>query len=351
MSSLLEGFSRQDADVFDNEFSAFLPSEIHDSHVHLWQKGFLEKTIEEDRRKIQPFYDGSIDGFTIEDCEYVTKKLFPNKNYSSMFMGLPFKEVNLDESNDYVSYVCTKKNSYGLFIPTPDQEGIPEDFFKKRFIGFKPYPDLAFESKNPGITQQNMNIGIFDFISKKVLEFSNEYGLLLLIHLPREERLRSKKNIEEIKSISKRYPNIKIILAHAGRSYCYWDIKDAIGYLKNIKNLYVDTAMINSLSVNKLLMRELGPDRILYGSDLAVAALKGKNVDINNKHYFVTKEPKLWSISSKDVNLENFTYFIYEIIRSIKLASEEIGLIQDDIRNIFYRNIKNLISDVIKNIK
>ncbi|MDZ7837479.1 MAG: amidohydrolase family protein [Actinomycetota bacterium] len=69
---------------------------------------------------------------------------------------------------------------------------------------------------------------MFDFISDQVLEFCQEYGLILLIHIPRAKRLRDRRNIEELKEMGRRYPNIKIVLAHAGRSYCYSDIKDSI---------------------------------------------------------------------------------------------------------------------------
>ncbi len=197
----------------------------------------------------------------------------------------------------------------------------------------------------------DIDVSIFDFISEAVLEFCQEYGLILLIHIPRKGRLNDKRNIEGIRAIGKRYPEIKTILAHAGRSYCYSDIKDKISYLKELKNLYVDIAMINSYSVNKVLLEELGPERVIYGSDLAVAALKGKNIDINNKHYFVTKSPKAWSLSSSEMKLSNFTFFIYEIIRAIRIAALSLSLNKNDIENIFYLNAKRLIEEILQNVE
>ena len=255
--------------------------------------------------------------------------------------------MNISKANRYISDICKKNNCYGLYIPEPDLEEIPESFFKDRFVGFKPYPDLVDFEVPEDFSRLDINVSIFDFVSKEVLEFSQQYGLILLIHIPRAGRLNDRKNIEEIKMIGNKYPDIKIVLAHAGRSYCYSDIKDSIKYLKDMKNLYVDTAMINSFSVNKVLMEELGSERILYGSDLAVAALKGKNIDINNKHYFVTDVPKIWSLSSSDMNLDNFTFFIYEIIRAIKIAAKSMNLAREDIENIFYLNIKRLINNIL----
>lgn len=351
LNNFLKDLSDEDLKIFDEEISNFLPAEIIDSHVHLWKKDFFKENISKNRLNQNPALDSDIiDGFTIEDFKNVTEKIFPGKTYNGLFFGLPIKEANLNKTNEYISGVCIKNSSYGLFNPIPDLKEIPQDFFKNRFIGFKPYPDLVDFKAPEDFSKLDIDVSIFDFISKKVLEFCQDYGLILLIHLPRKDRLNDRRNIEEIKAIGEKYPNIKIVLAHAGRSYCFSDIKDSIGYLKGIKNLYVDTAMINSFSVNKVLLEELGSEKILYGSDLPIATFKGKNIDINNRHYFVTSTPKPWSLSSSEMNLDSFTFSIYEIIRAIKLAADELKISNKQIEQIFYLNAQRMISDINKNI-
>ncbi|MCL5771286.1 MAG: amidohydrolase family protein [Actinobacteria bacterium] len=347
MKNLLKDFNEKDLKIFNHEFNNFLPKRIMDFHVHLWKKDFLNKDISEERQKANPFADPDIiDRFVFEDFETVANTLFPDKEYSGLFFGLPAKEVDLSKANKYVSDVCKDNGCHGLYIPEPGFDEIPDNFFGNGFVGFKPYPDLVDFETPSDFLKLDIDVSIFDFISKKVLEFSNEYGLILLIHIPRKGRLNDKRNIEELRKIGEKYKNIKVILAHAGRSYCYEDIRSGIQYIKNMENLYVDTAMINNFSVNKLLMEELGPERILYGSDLAVAALKGKNIDINNRHYFVTNTPKSWSLSSSEMNLDDFTFFIYEIIRAIKLASKELNLNKKQIEDIFYSNAHRIIKEI-----
>jgi len=351
LTGLLKDFTKEDLKIFKEEFENFLPEKVYDFHVHLWAKDFYNSKISKNRMKQNPFLDPEIVQFTYKTFKDITKKLFPGKEYRGLFFGFPIKEINLEKNNRYISEINTKNNNYGLFMPKPDLQEVPADFFKNGFIGFKPYPDLLDFSEPDDFSKLDIDVGIFDFISEAVLEFCQGYSLILLIHIPRKGRLNDKRNIEEIKVIGKRYPKIKIILAHAGRSYCYSDIKDSINYLKELKNLYVDTAMINSFSVNKVLLEELGPERVIYGSDLAVAALKGKNIDINNRHYFVTKNPKAWSLSSSEMELNNLTFFIYEIIRAIKVAVKSLNLGKEDIENIFYLNAKRLIENIIQNIK
>ena len=349
LSNLLKELNGEDIKIFKEEFREFLPEKIIDSHVHLWEKDSFKESISEDRLKQSPALDqDTINGFNFEDFRNTVEKIFPGKKCDGLFFGLPIKEADLDEMNKYISGVCIKNGSYGLFNPEPDLKEIPQDFFKNKFIGFKPYPELVDFTVPKDFSKLDIDVSMFDFISKKVFEFSQEYGLILLIHIPRKGRLNDRRNIEEIKAIGRKYPNIKIILAHAGRSYCYSDIKDSIEYLKEVKNLYVDTAMINSFPVNKVLIEELGSERILYGSDLPIAIFKGKNVDINNRHYFVTKTPKAWSLSSEKMKLDSFTFFIYEIIRAIRVAARNLNLNKKDINNIFYNNIDGLVKEIVK---
>jgi len=351
IKNLLKDFKTTDLKIFKEEFAEFLPENIFDSHIHLWKKSFINYEIPEERQKQNPFLDpGIIEGFTIEDFNYFSEKLFPGKNYRGLFFALPLKEIDLNKANKYISDVCKKNESYGLFVPDPSLKKIPENFFEDKFVGFKPYPDLVDFKAPEDFSKLDIDVSIFDFISKEVLEFSNEYGLILLIHIPRKGRLNDKRNIEELSTIGKKYKNIKMILAHAGRSYCYEDIRNSIQYIKDIKNLYVDTAMINNFSVNKTLIKMLGSEKLLFGTDLVIALLKGKNIEINNRHFFVTKEPKLWSLSSSTMNLD-FTYFIYEIIRAIKLAAEELNLNKIQINNIFYSNINLMIKEIVNRIK
>ncbi len=349
MKNLLKDYNKSDKEIYEKEFFNFLPNKIIDSHIHLWKMDFFNKAISADRQKSNPFADPDIiEGFTFEEFGFVKETLFKDKEYEGIFFALPVKEIDLNLANKYVADTCKINNCYGLFVPSPDQKFIPDDFFENNFIGFKPYPDLTEYSQPDDFSKLDIDVSIFDFISKSVFNFADKHGLIILIHIPRKGRLNDQRNIIEIREIVKEYPNAKIILAHAGRSYCYTDIKDSIKYLKGFDNLYVDTAMINSYSVNKVLIEELGVEKVLYGSDLCVAALKGKNVDINNRHYFITSKPRTWSLSSNEMNLENFTYFIYEIIRAIKVASEDIKLQKKEIENIFYGNIAKIITSILK---
>jgi uncharacterized protein len=343
---LLKAYDNSDAEVYRNEFLNFLPEKIFDSHIHLWDRIQIRDEISQSRQKQNPFLDDDlIDGYTIQDFKIAAEKLFPGKTCTGLFFGLPLKEFDLEKTNKYISGICKKENCYGLYMPVPALKEIPENFFADRFIGFKPYPDLAEFREPEDFSKLDIDISIFDFVPKIIFDFANRYGLIILLHLPRKGRLSDKRNIRELDKISEKYPNVKIILAHAGRSYCYEDIKHSINEIKHMQNLYMDTAMVNDFLVNRTILDVLGPDKLLFGSDSAISLLKGKNIEINNTHYFVTKEPKQWSLSSASMTT-NFTFFLYETIRAIKMATEELKMDKTQVEKIFYSNITGLIQEI-----
>jgi predicted TIM-barrel fold metal-dependent hydrolase len=88
----------------------------------------------------------------------------------------------------------------------------------------------------------------------------------------------------EIALLAARHRDVPIIMDHMG--YRYY-VEQAIAAAKVLPNIYLGTATANNEPGNVLrAMRELGPDRVVYGSnwpasypDLAVAALKRLNLD------------------------------------------------------------------------
>ena len=47
------------------------------------------------------------------------------------------------------------------------------------------------------------------------------------------------------------------------------------------------------------------------------------------------------------MRLDNFTFFIYEIVRAIRVAARNLNLNKKDIDNIFYRNAHNIINNIL----
>ena len=91
-------------------------------------------------------------------------------------------------------------------------------------------------------------------------ELANQKGLPVLFHawMPYE--------VDRAADVAARYPNLKVILGHAGMTAR----NNAVAACKKYDNIYCDTA-ISSVYDNtiELLVDNIGVERVLYGSDMS----------------------------------------------------------------------------------
>lgn len=338
-------FKNKDLNIYKNEIKDFIPDEIIDNHIHIWQKNNIkiEKKDYKKYKSYKPWTDFDfINEFTYEDFFTYTNIIFPGKKYTGIFFGAPFETMDINKTNQYVINCARKNNLFFLYIPSPTEDifltdkklALTQD---KKFLGFKPYPDLA------GI--ENNEISIFEFLNENVLKCANENNLMIILHIPRKQKLNDERNIAEIDIILKKYKNIKLILAHSGRSFCFSDIENNIDKIKHYENIFFDIAFINEYRVFELLVKKVDISKIIYGSDSPLALIKGKDVCINKKHYYVTNKLYEWGLGPLNQDLTDFTLFIYEEIISLLDSIKKIKPRKLDtyVSKIFYNNFKNLI--------
>jgi len=336
----------KDLQSYREHIEGYIPDRIIDSHVHIWKNSFIAGHIDPVKKKTDPFFSfDCIDEFSFEDFDEVSGTLFPEKQYEGIFFGAPFEEIDIDANNQMIIDRSLKDNINGLFIPKADHrpEFVEEKILEGGLLGFKPYPDLALGKK---YRHDQDSVSIAEMITGDQLALANKYRLMIVLHIPKSRRIRDEENIREIIGISEAYPDLKLILAHAGRSYCVYDIIDSIDRIKGLDNVFVDTAVINNWEVIEILLENLGSHRIIYGSDFPIAALRGKNICINDVHYFVTARAFPWSVSGPSIKEANMTFFIYEEIKEILKAVRKTGSGKKDIENIFFNNIKNILDSI-----
>jgi hypothetical protein len=190
-------------------------------------------------------------------------------------------------------------------------------------------------------------VTIFDMLSEEQMEYANEKGLAITLHIPKAARLADPVNQQQMVEICQRYPNAQIIFAHIGRAYY---MENVIGFLDKIckyENAWLDTAMVNHPGVLEYTFNNFPRERIVFGSDAPIAFLRGKSVEINNQYAYLMGED--YAIGSSIYDSEKaveFTTFFYEQLRGIKAATRQAGLSREEIENFFYNNIFNLLSGI-----
>ena len=235
-------FTDKDLNIFNTEIKDYTPEIIIDSHIHSWEKENIIANFNFEEIKLdKPFKDlGLIDEFKYADLKKYMDIVFPGKEYKGILFGFPLPFIDIEKNNNFLIKDSKIHDYKFLYVILPEenlwQTNKNLNFIKNdSFFGFKPYPDLFKSNKN--------ETSIFDFVNESALDFANENNLFILLHLPRKKGLSDSKNVEEIIKILKKYKKIKIILAHAGRSYCLEDVINKLDALNKFDNLFFDLAL------------------------------------------------------------------------------------------------------------
>ena len=204
------------------------------------------------------------------------------------------------------------------------------------FLGIKPYPDLAPHGTN--------EVSIYDFLPRAHLAVLDKFGGILMLHLPRHGRLGDAHNIREVLEIHESYPSVKLILAHIGRAYCLPAAERGLPHLVDARRIYFDTAANLNADVFQYALEVVGPDRLLFGSDLPVTMMRGVREHIGEEYINYTDGPYSWNTNRKSPEEEaNYTYYVYEELRALIRAVERAGLGFDALEKILYSNSAGLL--------
>jgi len=93
-----------------------------------------------------------------------------------------------------------------------------------------------------------------------VWEYAKKYNCPVLSHI---------KNVEAYAKLCKKYPDVNFILAHAGSISDTFHLDRLIEIAKKFNNLYLDlTGSVPYFGIIEKFVKEVGPERVLYGSDI-----------------------------------------------------------------------------------
>lgn len=323
--------------IYQEKICPWLPPKIIDCHVHLGLEKYCDTMSEERRAEIWAMEVGIFQSW--EQLRQTYRTLFPKQEVSVLAFGSVYREVNIEECNDYVSSGLTdhRNRGQGLLVTRPEWDAhCIEEAMSNGFIGIKPYPDLA--------PQHSQEVSIFDFVPKSHLAVLNRLGGVMMLHLPRAERLSDPNNIKELIEINDRYPDIRLIVAHIGRSYCIETAKAGLGHFVDRPSIYFDTAANLNADVFEYALETVGQDRILFGSDLPIMLMRGVREYSCGKYTNFTNGPYSWNTNRKSKEQEaQYTYYLYEEIQSIIEAVKRLGLGIDCMEKIMYSNSANLL--------
>lgn len=343
MASLIDStrYEQVDLPLFEAEFDNFIPEFIYDAHVHV--------TLPEHAGPVPP--EAIADSWAAEaphelslgELAEAQGLIFPRRTVRSLAFGMPSSWVDLSANNAYIAGGIASGAIDGLLVTHPEwpQEEVA-NWLDRGFVGFKPYPGLVG-------TRSDDTVRIDDYFPPAHQELADERGLIALIHLPRPERLRDPRNLAELHQLVERRPNIRVIVAHIGRAYTMSFAEPGLAALRDLPGLYHDFAMNLNADVIELALQEIGPERLLYGSDLPICLMRGVREHDGDRYINFSDGDYTWNTPERRKSQEveaGYSLYIYEQLRAFKRAAQRTGLTPEQVAHVMGGNAKRLMETI-----
>ena len=335
-----------DRRVYEEKLEGFLPQAMIDVHTHVWLES-LTRSVKRSRVVTWPSLVAREN--PIEDHLECYRLLFPGKSVTPMIFSTLTSPEAAEGLNGYISDCARRHDLPALLFAMPEWNGeeVEGRVREGGFLGIKVYLNLAPEYL------PRQEIRIFDFLPHAHLEVMHQNRWIVMLHVPRDDRLRDPVNLAQILEIERRYPGVRLILAHVGRAYCREDVGNAFEVLKDTERLVFDFSANTNAWVFARMLEAVGPKRVLFGSDLPILRMRMRRICEDGR--YINLVPKgLYGDVSGDPNMREvdgeeaagLTLFMYEELLAFRQAAEQTGLSRGDLEDVFHNNAASMIGAV-----
>ena len=312
------------------ELKGIVPSEIFDAHAHIYRKSDL---------KGKSYWNEGPQIIDTSVWKREIQQFFPEAGIKGgLFLSTPEHGGDISLMNSFlIEELSSHPESRGLLqFPMDADPGEYADLVKSEGIaGFKPY----HFSSSVSPTSDSL---ISDFLPEWVWSLADKESLVITLHIVREKALSDPGNRNEIITMCRKYPGVKLILAHAGRGFNAFNTVKGIFAYRGLDNLWFDMSGICEAEPLLAILHEFGPTRLLWGTDFPISQIRGKAVTVGSGFAWLQKGTVDWKNPDLGGNPEPVLLGL-ESLRALKSASDEFGLNRDDMEKIFCGNAVKLL--------
>lgn len=317
----------RDRAIFETELATFVPPRVFDSHLHLYELSHFSGPPPALCAK-GPSSAGW-DEFQNRNAE-----IMPGREVSGLAFGYPQTTVNFETANAFLATETKRPGAFGqmLIKPEMDPEFIREIVQRDGFVGLKPYHLFATE-------KPTFDAHIPSFLPEEHVRIAHELGLSITLHIVRSQALADSSNQEVLRRYATKYPNARIILAHAARGFNPHHTVVGIESLRGLRSIWFDTSAVTDCGAYEAIIRVMGHDRLMYGSDFPVSHIRGRCVGLGDNFLWLT--PENTKLDAAYANVQ-FTLVGIESLRTLKVAVQSTGLSDEQVERVFRDNATEL---------
>ncbi len=268
----------EDRELFERELATFVPPRIFDAHAHLYEKSQFPP-------KVEPHLASGPDFVGWDTYQERIAQILPARRISALFFGFPMPGLDIAAANEFlIRQLRHDANSRGLMVvePAMDPEFIRQTVRRKGIAGLKCYHCYASE-------KPTFEAAIPSYLPEEQVRVAHEEGLAITLHMVKRRALADPSNQKAIRTYAERYPNARLILAHTARGFNPHHTIEGIETLRGLRNVWCDTAAVTECGGFEAIVRTLGVDRLLFGTDFPVCHMRGRCVAIGDSFHWLWK--------------------------------------------------------------
>ena len=316
----------EDHDFFEKELESFLPDRIFDAHAHVWSHQNMLKN-----RTIKTLPKNG----NFEEFSKMLQTLHPKRTCAANVFHRICPAEYFDSANKWTSQqVKCDPNYRGLFLMSPDTdpEWLRKEVNRLGLTGLKCYH--VYSKVNP-----TWEAEIPDYLPERLVQVAHQEGWVIMLHMVRARACADKGNLYWIRRYCEKYPNMKLILAHSARGFQPAHNLEGLSHLRGLSNLYFDSSANCEPIAHQAIIRIIGHQKLMYGTDIPVSHLRGKSVSVGDTFLWLYENSPVWgekhqSIKPVLIGLEH--------LRSLKWACWSEKLSDKQVEDIFWNNAAEL---------
>lgn len=318
--------SDSDRDLFRRELDSFVPARIFDVHAHLYD-------INQFTAEPPALLKSGPPSAGVNTFRSQMDLIHPGRTCDGLFFGFPHIAIDMDTANRFVASEAARSpasRAQMLIRPTMSADEVFTTVKRDRFSGLKCYHVYAPD-------HPTFDAAISSYLPEDHVRVANELSLSITLHMVRARALADASNQEIIRRYCTRYPNIRLILAHAARGFNPHHTIEGIDALKGLDNVWFDTSAVCESTAFEAILRAFGPRRLMYGSDFPISHMRARCVAVGDSFLWISAENTCLDagygrIQPLPIALES--------LRALRLACRNLN--DSDIEAIFYRNAAEL---------
>lgn len=315
----------EDNTFFARELASFVPDKVFDAHAHLWHPEFYQE--------VGLPHIPRMAGYS-EFCSFF-KALCPGREIAALFIPHFYLPGREGQGSEWLAdQVHSNSHCRGeVFIhPNDNPESIKEQVCRLGLDGFKCYHTYAS-------TKPTWQADMPEYLPEDFVRLADSQGWVITLHLVKSRAVADPSNIHWIRYYCKKYPSMKLILAHSARGFQPQHNLEGLPQLRGLDNLYFDASANCEPIAHQAVVRILGHKKLLYGSDFPIALERGRSVAVADSFLWLYKSSPVWQ--EKHACIKPVLVAL-EHLRSLKWACWSERLSDTQVEDIFWNNAVRL---------